>query len=210
MEINKSDYVKSAVKEVDYAGELGWEFAFVGKSNVGKSSLINSISNRRSLAKVSKTPGRTQLINFFIMNEKFYFVDLPGYGFAKLPPEIKKGWGEMIENYLKSPRKKTVFLLLDLRRTPGEDEDNLMEWLRFYNIPFKIIFTKVDKLSNNERANCFKEIKKRLNITREEVIYYSSHTREGRETALAYIESVLAGAEAGNGTQEKAEALQEG
>ena len=123
MEINKSEFVKSAVMEKDYPEFNNIvEFSFIGRSNVGKSSLINSLTKRKNLARTSKTPGRTQLINYFLINNAIHFVDLPGYGFAKVPDSVKKNWGKTIESYLMSDREKVVFLLLDLRRIPtGED-----------------------------------------------------------------------------------------
>lgn len=187
MEIKQSDFVKSAVKEEGYPECLGIEFAFVGKSNVGKSSLINSLTNRKKLAKTSKTPGRTQLINYFIINKSIYFVDLPGYGFAKVPVYVKAEWGKIIESYLMSERKKLVFLLLDIRRIPSEDDKQLIEWLIHFGIDFRIIFTKVDKLSNNQRFNQIKEIKKSFPMFKYEHFFYSSLSNEGREKLLEFI-----------------------
>ena len=188
MEIKHSDFVKSAVKEKDYPEDIGLEFAFVGKSNVGKSSLINSVTNRKKLAKTSKTPGRTQLVNYFLINKKYYFVDLPGYGFAKVPEYVKKDWGKIIEGYLQSERRKIVFLLLDIRRIPTQDDKDLIEWLEHYNIDFRIILTKVDKLSNNERFKQLKEIKKKFPIFKYDPFYYSSLSKEGREKLLEFID----------------------
>ena len=128
MEINKSEFVKSAVVEKDYPDFNNIvEFSFIGRSNVGKSSLINSLTKRKSLARTSKTPGRTQLINYFLINDKIYFVDLPGYGFAKVPDTIKKNWGKTIESYLISNREKVVFLLLDLRRVPSNEDMEILK-----------------------------------------------------------------------------------
>ena len=159
MEIKKSEFVTSAVSSKQYPQNYDIEFAFVGRSNVGKSSLINSLTNRRGLAKTSKTPGKTQLINYFKINGSFYFVDLPGYGFAKVPENVRKNWGDIIEEYLSSDRNKLVFVLLDIRRIPSADDLQMIEWLKHYNIEYKIIFTKMDKLSNNEKFKQLKELK---------------------------------------------------
>lgn len=187
MEIKKSEFVTSAVSSKQYPQNYDIEFAFVGRSNVGKSSLINSLTNRRGLAKTSKTPGKTQLINYFKINGSFYFVDLPGYGFAKVPENVRKNWGDIIEEYLSSDRNKLVFVLLDIRRIPSADDLQMIEWLKHYNIEYKIIFTKMDKLSNNEKFKQLKELKKHIDIDGERAFYYSSLTKDGREKLLEFI-----------------------
>ena len=162
MEINKSEFVKSAVVEKDYPEFNNTvEFSFIGRSNVGKSSLINSLTKRKNLARTSKTPGRTQLINYFLINDKIHFVDLPGYGFAKVPEAVRRNWGKTIESYLVSKREKVVFLLLDLRRVPSNEDMEMLKWLEHFEIEYYIIFTKADKLSNNEKFKQLKEIKKK-------------------------------------------------
>ena len=140
MNIKKSEFVKSAVYEQDYPEFIGLEFSFIGRSNVGKSSLINSLTGRRSLARTSKTPGRTQLINYFLIDESIHFVDLPGYGFAKVPEAVKKNWGKTIETYLKSQRDKIVFLLLDIRRIPSNEDLEMLKWLEHFDIEYYIKF----------------------------------------------------------------------
>ncbi len=193
MKINKADFIKSAVYAKDYPEALeNIEFAFVGRSNVGKSSLINSVTNRKKLAKTSKTPGRTQLINFFLINEDTYFVDLPGYGFAKVPMAVKKNWGNIIGDYLSSDRKKLVFVLLDIRRVPSGEDMEMLEWLHHYNVPYTIIFTKVDKFSNNEKFKQLKLIKKKLEFRNEDVLFYSSLKGTGKEELLNYIGETVA------------------
>ena len=193
MIIKKADFVKSAVYEKDYPESLdNIEFAFVGRSNVGKSSLINSITNRKKLAKTSKTPGRTQLINYFIMNNnQFYIVDLPGYGFAKVPKSMKVEWGNTITRYLVSQRNKLVFVLLDIRRIPSEDDLQMLHWLDENQVHFKIIFTKMDKVSNNERFKCLKDIRKKIVFDNDDVLFYSSLSNNGREEILDFMSSLL-------------------
>lgn len=192
MKIKRAEYVKSAVYEKDYPEELNnIEFAFVGRSNVGKSSLINSITSRNKLAKTSKTPGRTQLINYFIINNEFYIVDLPGYGFAKVPKAMKAEWGKTMERYVACNRKKLVFVLLDIRRVPSEEDMEMLRWLDHFDIPFKIIFTKMDKVSNNEKAKCLKAIRTKLEFDNEDVFFHSSLNNLGRDSILEYIETFL-------------------
>ena len=192
MIIKQADFVKSAVYEKDYPEELSnIEFAFVGRSNVGKSSLINSITRRGKLARISKTPGRTQLINYFIINNEFFLVDLPGYGFAKVPKAMKAEWGQTMERYLASNRKKLVFVLLDIRRIPTAEDMDMLHWLDHFNIPFKIIFTKMDKVSNNEKFKCLKAIRTKLEFHNEDVFFHSSLKDTGRDEILNYIEEVL-------------------
>ena len=187
MNIKKSEFVKSAVYEQDYPEFIGLEFSFIGRSNVGKSSLINSLTGRRSLARTSKTPGRTQLINYFLIDESIHFVDLPGYGFAKVPEAVKKNWGKTIETYLKSQRDKIVFLLLDIRRIPSNEDLEMLKWLEHFDIEYYIIFTKTDKLSNNEKFRQLKEIKKKVVFNNEDVFFYSSLKNIGKEELLEFI-----------------------
>ena len=176
MEIKHADFVKSAVYERDYPEALDKiEFAFVGRSNVGKSSLINSLTSRKKLAKTSKTPGRTQLINFFLINKEYNFVDLPGYGFAKVPMSVKSNWGKIIGDYLTSQRKKLVFVLLDIRRVPSGEDMEMLEWLAHYDADYTIIFTKCDKLSNRN----------------EDVLFYSALTGYGKSELLEFVGEVV-------------------
>lgn len=192
MKIKQAEFVKSAVYEKDYPMELNnMEFAFVGRSNVGKSSLINSITERKKLAKTSKTPGRTQLINYFKVNNEFYIVDLPGYGFAKVPKEMKAEWGKTMERYVASDRKKLVFVLLDIRRVPSEEDMEMLVWLDHHDIPFKIIFTKMDKVSNNEKFRCLKDIRKKVEFHNDDVFFHSSLNDTGKDEILNYIDSLL-------------------
>lgn len=192
MNVKQADFVKSAVYEKDYPEQLNnMEFAFVGRSNVGKSSLINSITGRKKLAKTSKTPGRTQLINYFKINNEFFIVDLPGYGFAKVPKEMKAEWGKTMDRYIASPRKKLVFVLLDIRRIPSQEDIEMLVYLDHHDIPFKIIFTKMDKVSNNEKFKVMKEIKKKIEFHNKDVFFHSSLSDNGKEDILNFIETML-------------------
>lgn len=189
MIIRSAEFVKSAVRSSHYPEELLPEVAFVGRSNVGKSSLINTLVNRRHLVKTSSTPGRTQLINFFEINGSFTFVDLPGYGYAKVPKKVVKSWGEMIETYL-STRKtlKGVVMLMDIRRTPGKDEHDLVNWFRHYAIDMRIVLTKSDKFSNQKRKVHHEKCAQVIGLPKEELICFSAKTRLGRERLLNEIE----------------------
>ena len=192
MIIKSAEFVKSAVKPSQYPSEDLPEIAFTGRSNVGKSSLINILVNRKHLVKTSSTPGRTQLINFFIINKVFSFVDLPGFGYAKVPDSIKKTWGLMIETYLKTRKTlKGVVFIMDIRRIPGMQELNFIEWLDFFNIPGILILTKSDKLSKIKQKNQHLAIANALCINEEELILFSAKSRLGKEDVWNAIERLI-------------------
>ncbi|ADU97433.1 ribosome biogenesis GTP-binding protein YsxC [Thermovibrio ammonificans HB-1] len=170
------------------------EVAFVGRSNVGKSSLLNAVANNFKLAKVSSQPGKTRSINFYLVNDRFFLVDLPGYGFAKVPLKEQQRWRELIESYLKGrDRLKGVFLLVDSKVGPTEKDLQMKEWLDFFGIPYTVVATKVDRLKASQRRNLEERIKKALGGGDFKVIPFSAKTREGREVLLReifnYIES---------------------
>ncbi|HHT96385.1 MAG TPA: YihA family ribosome biogenesis GTP-binding protein [Clostridiales bacterium] len=169
------------------------EIAFAGKSNVGKSSFINSLINRKSLARTSSTPGKTQTINFYNVNEELYFVDLPGYGYAKAPENVKKKWAEMIERYLnKSNQLKAVFLLIDIRHEPNQNDINMYNWIVYNGHHPVIIATKLDKIKRSQREKQIKLIRESLKTEAEtKIIPFSSVTKEGREQTWDYIESAI-------------------
>lgn len=153
--------------------------AFVGRSNVGKSTLMNALLNRHALVKVSSTPGKTQTINFFLINDAFYFVDLPGYGYAKVPVSVKGKWKKMIENYLsQNENLKCVVLLVDIRREPVEEDLLMKKWLESYQIPCVMVATKADKLKSTKKAHSLAAIKSAFETDR--VIPFSSLTQEGK------------------------------
>lgn len=170
------------------------EIAFAGKSNVGKSSLINGLMNRKSLARTSSQPGKTQTINFYNINEALYFVDLPGYGYAKVSEAIKAKWGKMIENYLnKSKQLRAVFLLIDIRHEPSANDKNMYEWIKYNGYEPVIIATKLDKINRSQRQKHIKMIREGLGMPKEGLIFpFSAVTKMGREEIWEYIESIVA------------------
>jgi GTP-binding protein len=194
MHVKSAEFVTSAVKPDQYPPPEFPEVAFAGRSNVGKSSLINKLVNRKRLVKTSATPGRTQLINFFTVNGDLSLVDLPGYGYAKVPHAVKKNWGPMVEAYL-SVRSclKAVVLLMDLRRTPRAEELNLIEWLRHYRIPMILVLTKADKLSKTKQKKQCLIAAESLGIEADDLPLFSAKTGMGRDNLWALIEQVTGG-----------------
>ena len=192
MIITSAEFVKSAVKPSHYPSTDLPEIAFTGRSNVGKSSLINSLVNRKHLVKTSSTPGRTQLINFFIINKTISFVDLPGFGYAKVPDSVRKSWGPMIETYLSTRNTlKGVVLIMDIRRIPGLQELNFIEWLHYYHIPIILILTKSDKLSKIKQKNQHLSIAKALSVNQEELILFSAKSRMGKNEVWDAIRRLI-------------------
>ncbi|HUT42719.1 MAG TPA: ribosome biogenesis GTP-binding protein YihA/YsxC [Desulfobacterales bacterium] len=192
MIIKSAEFVKSAVKPSQYTSAAFPEIAFSGRSNVGKSSLINTLVNRKHLVKTSSTPGRTQLINFFIINKTISFVDLPGFGYAKVPASVRKSWGPMIETYLSTRNTlKGVVLIMDIRRIPGMQELNFIEWFHYFNIPSILILTKIDKLSKIKQKNQHLAIAKALSVNEEELILFSAKTRMGKGGVWKAIERLI-------------------
>ena len=173
------------------------EFAFAGKSNVGKSSLNNSLINRKSLARTSAQPGKTQTINFYNVENALYFVDLPGYGYAKVSQEIKEKWGKMIERYLqKSKQLKLVFLLIDIRHEPSANDKNMYEWIEYNGFEPVIIATKLDKINRSQVQKHLKMLRTGLGLKKETVLIpFSSETKQGKEEVWNIIDSYLAGNE---------------
>ena len=166
------------------------EYAFAGKSNVGKSSLINALMNRKSLARTSSQPGKTQTINFYNINDQLYFVDLPGYGYAKVSLEAKAKWGKMIERYLKkSSVLKRVFLLVDNRHEPSENDKTMCDWIIYQGYQPVVIATKLDKLKRSQVARQVKILREGLGMAKEEVLIpFSAETKQGREEIWKLME----------------------
>jgi len=190
MKILSVEFVKSATQPSGYPEGNLPEVAFVGRSNVGKSSLINSLLQRKRLARTSNTPGRTQIINFFNVNDKLLFVDLPGYGFARVPEAVKKEWGPMMETYL---RERTglelVVFILDIRRDPSRDDLAMKAWLDYYGRKTLFVLTKSDKLSRGEMKNRQRHIQEYLALP-DAPINFSAKTGLGRETIWEKIKNL--------------------
>lgn len=169
------------------------EVAFAGKSNVGKSSLINGLMNRKSLARTSAQPGKTQTINFYNINQLMYLVDLPGYGYAKVSESEKKKWGVMIENYLHSSQQlKAVFLLIDIRHDPSANDKNMYEWILYQGYEPIIIATKLDKIKRSQVQKQMKAIRVGLKVRPGTKIFpFSAETKQGREEIWEYIDSLV-------------------
>ncbi|MDD5475182.1 MAG: ribosome biogenesis GTP-binding protein YihA/YsxC [Syntrophales bacterium] len=177
-----AEFVKSATRFSHYPDGTYPDVAFAGRSNVGKSSLINTLLGRKRLARTSGTPGRTQQINFFLVGKEFYFVDLPGYGFARVPLAVKKEWGPMVEEYLRGRKNlRMVIVILDIRREPSTEDLNLIDWLAHYGIPRIFVLTKTDKLSKSAAMIRRKEIGDILQVAPEKLYFFSAKTGQGRE-----------------------------
>ena len=168
------------------------EFAFAGKSNVGKSSLINGLLNRRALARTSSQPGKTQTINFYNVNDDLYFVDLPGYGYAKVSVEVKAKWGKMIERYLKKSKMlKCIFLLIDIRHDPSANDKLMYDWIVSNGYKPVIIATKLDKLKRSQIQKHVKMVREGLGLAKEDILIpFSAETKQGRDEIWALIESL--------------------
>ena len=192
MIIKSAEFVTSAAKKFQYPPAALPEIAFAGRSNVGKSSLINTLVNRKRLVKTSSTPGRTQLINFFDINNNLTFVDLPGYGYARVPVSVQKKWGPMIETYLSSRKTlKGVVIIMDIRRQPREEEQNLIGWLDHFSIAQILVLTKTDKLSKTKLIKQQDAIVRALAVEQEEVILFSAKTRRGKDAVWDAILTLI-------------------
>ena len=168
------------------------EIAFLGKSNVGKSSLINTLMQRKSLARTSQAPGKTQTINYYKVNDSLYFVDLPGYGYAKVSQELRQKWGKMIERYITtSPTLKLMFLLVDIRHEPTENDRLMYDWIKYHGYKVLLILTKADKLKRSVLNKHIKMIEKALKVADEDMIVaFSSETKQGREEVYEIIDNM--------------------
>lgn len=169
------------------------EIAFLGKSNVGKSSLINTLMQRKSLARTSQAPGKTQTINYYKINDEIYFVDLPGYGYAKVSHELRQKWGKMIEKYLTtSPSLKLICLLVDIRHEPTENDRLMYDWIKYHGYKVLVILTKADKLKRSVLSKNIKMIEKSLKVSEEDmVVAFSSETGQGRDEVYEIINNAI-------------------
>jgi GTP-binding protein len=203
MNIKSANFITSAVKPSQYPPCDRREIAFAGRSNVGKSSLMNTLLGRKKLVKTSSTPGRTQTINFFSINDRFYFVDLPGYGYAKVPKAVRKSWGPMVETYLKSRRAGeesepaaskglcAIVVILDIRRLPNQGDHDLLAWLAHYEVPALVVLTKVDKLKKNQQGKQRSTIARELSTDPSSLILVSGTTGLGKRELWKAIEARL-------------------
>ncbi|WP_027399584.1 ribosome biogenesis GTP-binding protein YihA/YsxC [Anaerovorax odorimutans] len=195
MIIKKADLEAVAVKKMQYPDEGLKEIAFAGRSNVGKSSLLNLIVNRKKLARVSGSPGKTRTINFYIINDEFRIVDLPGYGYAKISKSISENWGDMIETYLSTRQNLIkVVQLVDIRHAPSNQDIQMYEWLKHYGLDGIVVATKADKISRNEMFKNISIIKKTLGLkSTDKVIPVSSLKRTGYDDLMNELERLLEG-----------------
>lgn len=192
MKIIKAEYVTSAVDLLGLLNDARLQFAFVGRSNVGKSSLINALTNKKNLAKTSSTPGLTKMVNYFLVNDSFYLVDLPGYGFAKTTHKTKEVWAKVIEDYFENPSNlATVFVLLDIRHEPSENDKMMIKYLILNQISFKIIATKSDKIAKSKIKNCLRTMANKLNVREDIIKAVSIQSKQGLNEVLDYIESCV-------------------
>ena len=190
MKVVTAEFLKSAFKEADWPRDAKPEIAFLGRSNVGKSSLINSLLSVRGLARTSSTPGRTQALNFFEINNQFRFVDFPGFGYARVPKEIKSSWGEMATTFLAMRRQLVLSIhIVDSRHEPTKQDLQLHEWLEESNKPQLTVATKSDKLSNNELRKNLGQIARVLDV--DSVMAYSAKSGRGREELWRAIKSAI-------------------
>ena len=178
----------SAVRKSQFPTDNKPEFLLVGRSNVGKSSFINTLINRKNFARTSSIPGKTQTLNFYLINDYFYLVDAPGYGYAKVNKQLKNKFGLIMEDYLEGRENlKMVFMLIDFRHKPTEDDILMYKYLKHYNIPVSIICTKLDKVTKNSHAKQINLISKTLDIPKEELILFSSVTKSGKQETYSKL-----------------------
>lgn len=193
MKINKSELEAIAVKPRQYPPENLPEIAFAGRSNVGKSSLLNNLTGRKKLAHVSGNPGKTRTINFYKINDNFRIVDLPGYGYAKLSKSMTEGWAEMMEAYISGRKNlKKVIQLVDIRHEPSKLDIQMYDYLRYYGLDGIVVATKADKISSNQKQKSLNIIRKTLNMNKDDVIIpISSLKKTGTENLIKEIELIL-------------------
>jgi GTP-binding protein len=193
LKIDSVGFVMSAGSAQECPPGSQVEIAVSGRSNVGKSSLLNSLFGRKDLVKVSSTPGKTQRLNYLLVNERFHVVDLPGYGFAKAPASLRDRWRRMMQGYLRTRRQLVAIIqLVDSRHVPSREDREMVQWLRDEQLPFCLVATKMDKLRQGERQAALRAIAGALELPgTQPLVPYSSHTGEGRDALLAWIGQAL-------------------
>ena len=190
MKVSSARFIKSALKPADFPKDRSNEVAFIGRSNVGKSRLLNALAKFGKLARISSSPGRTQTINFYSINDRFYFVDLPGYGYAKVPKKLQAGWRSMVEGYLRDrPQLKLAILLIDCRIPPTPDDILMKEWLDYYAIENAVVLTKADKLSRNRLMQSARRAREVLGT--DELIPFSAVTNLGKGSIWSRIRAAV-------------------
>ncbi len=193
MKVESVELKTMAVRASQYPTDNKPEFLLVGRSNVGKSSFINTIIGRKNFARTSATPGKTQTLNFYIINDALYFIDVPGYGYASVNKETQKKFGLMIEEYLKErDNLKRVFLLVDYRHKPTEDDQLMYNFMKYYKLPVTIVATKYDKVGQKERAKCDKLLNEAFDLQEnDDIVLFSSVTKKGKEEIYSIIEKAI-------------------
>lgn len=193
MKVNQAEIVISAVSEKQYPNNQLPEFALAGRSNVGKSSLINRLINRKNLARTSSKPGKTQTLNFYLINEALYFVDVPGYGYAQVSKKERAKWGGMMEEYFKNRETlRAVILITDLRHEPTEDDLQMYDYLKYFELPVIVVGTKLDKIPKTRQQRHIKRSKKVLDMDSEDIfIPFSAETSEGKDAVWGAIKSFI-------------------
>ncbi|MBP1968816.1 GTP-binding protein [Virgibacillus natechei] len=193
MKVNNAEIVISAVSSKQYPNDRLPEIALAGRSNVGKSSFINKLINRKNLARTSSTPGKTQTLNFYKLNNAFYFVDVPGYGYAKVSKKEREKWGGMMEEYFQSrDTLKITVLITDVRHEPTQDDIQMYEFLKHFELPVLVVATKMDKIPKSKRTQYLKRTKETLEVDPEDyVLPFSSETAEGKDEAWRLLRTYL-------------------
>ena len=193
MKIESAELKSMAVRMSQYPEDNKAEFLLVGRSNVGKSSFINTVLNRKNIARTSATPGKTQTLNFYIVNDKFYLVDVPGYGYAAVDRDTQKKFGMMIEEYLKNRKNlKRVFLLIDYRHKPSEDDLLMFNFMKYYDLNVTIVATKLDKVKQSDKVKNDKAIKEMFKLgENDNIVLFSSITKNGKDEIQHIIENNL-------------------
>jgi len=190
MKVTQAEIIISAVKPEQYPSDLLPEFALAGRSNVGKSSFINKMINRKNLARTSSKPGKTQTLNFYLINEMLHFVDVPGYGFAKVPKSERDAWGRMMQTYLTSREQlRAVLMIVDLRHPPSKDDVTMYDYLKHYDLPVIVIATKADKIPKGKWQKHKKVVRETLDMDQEdEVVLFSSETGQGKDEVWGILQ----------------------